>query len=108
MNLAIGAETIPTWLVAAVMVLTGALWFLIKDIRIRMQPGIFAMSYILWGLVYGIFFTELETTGLRIALTIGMKVFFLKTMLIMTCLSQYIPILISLIRSLERKDGKLK
>jgi hypothetical protein len=99
MEIIVGADTIPTWLVSVVLILTGVIWFLIKNRTVRMDSRIFAVTFILWGTA-GLLFSRFPNV------LPGVKVFYFKLMTVMLCLSQYIPLLVSLWRSIKRDERK--
>lgn len=91
----ITSETIPAWWVALTMISTGILWFLTRDNRIRMDSRIFAFTMILEGLVYGILFQFFNISP-------EVRGFYARLMIIVLCLSQFIPLAVSFLRSVER------
>jgi hypothetical protein len=107
LDLAITMETIPTWLVAITMIVTGAVWLFSRRMQVRLDSRIFGGTFILWGIMYGFLFINFPEAAWLPQfhiIPIGVKVFYLKLMLLMVCFSQYIPLLISLIRSIRRNE----
>jgi len=90
----INSQTIPAWLVSVFMILTGIMWIISRYRKIRIDSRIFAMTFILEGIVYGmfsIFNVDIEIRG-----------FFVRLMIIILCLSQNLPLAISYMRSIKR------
>lgn len=88
----INSQTIPAWFVSMVMILTGLMWIISRRVKIVFDSRIFAYTFVAEGLVYGIIFQlfsiDTETRG-----------FFSRLMIIVLCLAQYIPLLVSYLRS---------
>lgn len=88
-------NTIPAWFVAIMLILTGIMWLTTRRKEIRMDSRIFAITLILEGLVYGIVYQFLG---------VGVEVrgFVSRLMVVVLCLSQFLPLTISYIRSIKR------
>ncbi len=76
----VDSQTIPAWFVSIVMVLTGLMWIIARREKIIIDSRIFALTYVLEGLVYGVIFqlfsVDTETRG-----------FFVRLMILISCLS---------------------
>lgn len=85
-------DLIPSWLLGIIIIYTGIAWLLPKAHLCRSCRNIFASGFIIWGAVFGILFElfplDLETRG-----------FISRTMILIICLSQSIPLTIYHIRS---------
>lgn len=94
----LNSQTIPAWFVSIVMILTGLMWIITRRAKIRMDSRIFATTFIMEGLVYGVIFQifniDTETRG-----------FFSRLMVLVLCLSQYIPLMVSYLRSKKRDEN---
>lgn len=90
----INSQTIPTWLVAVFMILTGLMWIVSRFRTIRMDSRIFAITFLLEGLIYGMF--GFFNVGAEV------RAFFVKLMIIILCLSQFVPLAVAYKRSLDR------
>jgi hypothetical protein len=95
----IALNTIPTWLVAAVMLYTGYIWLITREHEIRMDSRIVAWTLILQGMVYivnNLWFdgniTEIE------------RILTLRFIIIEICLAQSVPLSVSYFRA--KKRGK--
>lgn len=88
----INSQTIPAWFVAIVMILTGLMWIITRSAKIKLDTRIFAYTYVIEGLVYGIVFQIFQ-------IDTEVRGFFSRLMIIVLCLAQYIPLLVSYMRS---------
>ncbi len=88
----VDSQTIPAWLVSMLMILTGLMWVIARKENIKIDSRVFAFTYVLEGLVYGILF-QLFTIDTEI------RGFFVRLMIIILCLCQYVPLFVSHIRS---------
>ena len=87
-------EMIPAWVVALTMIYTGIIWLVSRGRKIRMDSRIFAMTFIIQALVYGILYQFFN-------IDVNIKEFFSRLMIIVLCLSQSLPLTISYLRSFE-------
>jgi hypothetical protein len=92
----ITAELIPAWLVSVFMILTGLTWFISRTRKIRMDSRGFAITFVLEGIVYALF--NIYNVDIQI------RGFFVRLMLILLCLSQSLPIIVSTFRSIKRDE----
>lgn len=88
----INSQTIPAWFVASLMILTGLMWIITRRRKINFDSRIFAFTYIIEGLIYGIVFQIFQ-------IDTEVRGFFSRLMIIVLCLAQYIPLLVSYLRS---------
>jgi hypothetical protein len=95
MEIAINPQTIPAWAVAFIMITTGLMWLLSRNSDVRMDSRIFAITFILEGIVYGIVYQFFNVS-------IELRGFFTRVMLIVLSMSQFAPLAISYMRSLRR------
>lgn len=91
------SNTIPAWLVASLMIYTGWIWLASRKHKIRMDSSIFATTFLIWGVVYGVLFQLLS-------IDIELRGFMSRLMIIIVCLSQAMPLTVSYIRSRKRGD----
>jgi len=98
MNGIITSQTIPAWLVATFMILAGFTWLVSRSRAIRMDSRIFAITFVLEGIVFAL----LNMFGVSIEI----REFFGRMMLILLSLSQSLPLTIAYMRSIKRHDAK--
>lgn len=91
------SNTIPAWLIASLMIYTGWIWLASRKHKIRMDSRIFATTFLIWGVVYGILFQILS-------IEIELRGFMSRLMIMIVCLSQAMPLTVSYIRSRRRGD----
>ena len=89
------STTIPAWFVASTMILTGIMWLLTKRTKVRMDSRIFAITFILEGLTYGIIYQFFNVD-------IELRGFFSRLMLVILAMSQFVPLAVSYMRSINR------
>lgn len=99
----LNSNTVPAWILGLVIVYTGLSWlFPRKELCIHCRK-IFASGFLIWGTAFFILFTffplDLETRG-----------FISRTMILMICLSQSIPLTLLHIRRViyDRKQDRLQ
>jgi hypothetical protein len=84
-------DIIPSWLLGIIIIYTGIAWLLPRSELCQSCKTIFASGFLIWGTIFGILFEffplDLETRG-----------FISRTMILMICLSQSIPLTIFYIR----------
>lgn len=90
-------EFIPAGFVAVNLILTGFAWLIpmFKGIRLNSLP--WAFTFLIQGLIYALVFTSPD-------MPLEVKGFFSRLMIVLVCMSQYIPILASFVRSLKDND----
>ena len=92
-------DIIPSWLLGIVIIYTGIAWLFPKSVMCESCKTIFASGFLIWGTVFGILFEfvpmNLETRG-----------FISRTMILMICLSQSIPLTIFHLRRVLWKNSK--
>jgi hypothetical protein len=93
------SQTIPTWLVAANLLITGLVWILAYRRRIRLEFKIFSITFILQGIFFAVIFQTLKNVD------IDLWGFVSRLMIIILCLSQSLPLAVSYIRSFDRDDS---
>lgn len=91
----INSETIPAWAVVLSMITTGIVWLITSGRKIRLDFKIFALTFILQGILFGIFFQLLNVD-------IAFGTFAVRLIIIMICFSQSIPLAVSYVRSFNR------
>lgn len=89
------SNTIPAWVVGVFMIWAGASWLISRTRKIRMDSRIFAATLILWGVMYSIVFQFFN-------LDIEFRAFLSRLMIILVCLSQALPLTISIYRGAKR------
>ena len=92
-------NTIPTLLVAFVMLYTGLIWLLTRKLEIRMDSKIIGYTLLLQGVSY------LMNSIYESDITLMERIVSLRFILIIVCLSQAIPLTVSYIRALRRYGG---
>lgn len=92
----INSQTIPAWFVAFMMISTGVMWFISRYRRIRMDSRAFAITFILEGIVYALF----NTFGVDVEI----RGFFVRLMVVILCLSQFLPLAVAYTRSIKRDE----
>jgi hypothetical protein len=84
-------DFIPAWLLGVVIIYTGIAWLFPRSELCLSCKAIFASGFLIWGTVFGVMFElfplDLETRG-----------FISRTMILMICLSQSIPLTIFYVR----------
>lgn len=95
MNDFVNSNTIPAWFVAIMLVLTGVMWIVTRRKQIRMDSRIFAFTLVLEGIVYGVVYQILDVD-------VEVRGFVSRLMVVVLCLSQFLPLTISFIRSIKR------
>ncbi len=93
------SQTIPAWLVALNLFITGMMWFLAYRRRIRLEVKIFSITFILQGILFAVIFQILKDVDIEL------RGFVSRLMIIMLCLSQSLPLAVSYIRSFDRDDS---
>jgi polyferredoxin len=87
----IDSQTIPAWFVAITLLLTGWAWALSTKRKLEINYKIFAITFLLEGLVFGIiyqlFIIDVEIRG-----------FFSRLIISMLALSQFVPLIVELHR----------
>lgn len=91
----VNSQTIPAWLVAMSLITTGLMWALSYRRKIRLDFNIFALTFVLQGILFGIIFQILNVN-------IELRGFVSRLIIIMLCLSQSLPLAVSYIRSFNR------
>ncbi len=90
------SQIIPAWVVVLSMITTGLVWLITAGRKIRLDFRIFALTFILQGIVFGIIFQLMNVNML-------VGTFVVRLIIIMLCLSQSVPLTISYVRSFERE-----
>lgn len=91
----INSHTIPAWAVALIMITTGLMWLISREDKVRMDSRLFAITFILEGIIYGIIYQFFNVS-------VELRGFFTRVMLIVLSMSQFAPLAISYMRSLQR------
>ena len=91
----INSQIIPAWLVAFCLITTGLTWIMSYKRKVRLDFKLFALTYILQGILFFVIF-QLLKTGIEV------RGFVSRLLIVMLCLSQSIPLTISYIRSFNR------
>ena len=90
----LNSQTIPAWLVAITMIMTGLMWFLCIGKKIRVDIRAFASTFILEGFLYGVVYQFLNVD-------IEFRGFLSRLMLLILSWSQFLPLIVFYIRSLR-------
>lgn len=90
----LNSQTIPAWVVGVNMLFAGFVWIITRKHYIRMDSRIMGITMITEGIVYTVVFQFLD-------LPIETRAFLSRLMLIILCLSQYLPLTISHLRHIN-------
>jgi hypothetical protein len=95
----IDLQVVPTWIVGIVMLCTAYIWLVTIKHKVRMNSKVIAYTLAMWGLMYGLAgFSDVSAE--HIAHRLAMS----RVIIIMICLSQSLPLLVSYFRSKRRGD----
>lgn len=95
-KLILNSNTIPAWVVAAVMLYSGIIWLISRGRTVRMDSRIIGYTLLVEGLIYGVLY-QFTNVGVEV------RGFFARLMLMLLCLSQSLPLTVSYIRSFKRE-----
>lgn len=90
----LNSETIPAWVVGINMLFAGFIWIMTRKHYIRMDSRIMGCTMIAEGIVYIVVFQFF-------GIPIESRAFLVRLMLIILCLSQYLPLSISFVRHIH-------
>lgn len=88
----VDSQTIPAWFVSILMILTGFMWIVARRVNIKIDFRSFAFTYVIEGMIYGTIFQLFD-------IDTEIRGFFVRLMIVILCLSQYLPLFVSYLRS---------
>lgn len=96
-ELILNSQTIPAWFVAVTMIMTGWMWGIVinRKIKIHVNYNIFVMTFILEGLMYGVVYQFLP-------LEIEFRGFMSRLIMVILCLSQFFPLAVACYRGANK------